>query len=269
MAKVLAISSHVTRGHVGLAATVPALQRLGHEVWAVPTVLLASRPGLGRLARYEPPPADLDGVLAALEADGCWETLDAVLTGYFPSPQAVGIAAEAVRRIRQAAPAVPVLVDPILGDAGRLYVSEAVAAAIRDQLVPLATIATPNLFELTWLTGTPTGACLDDAADAARRLGPQAVVVTSATETQETVSTLLVTAHETVERSSWRHHGLPNGAGDLFAGLLLGYALNGRSLEAALHATLADLDRVLAASAGRHVLAVSALNTRVGPDQVG
>ena len=27
------------------------------------------------------------------------------------------------------------------------------AEAIRDQLVPLASIATPNLFELQWLTG--------------------------------------------------------------------------------------------------------------------
>ena len=53
MAKVLAISSHVVRGAVGLAATVPALQYLGHEVWALPTVLLSSRPGLGRLAKRE------------------------------------------------------------------------------------------------------------------------------------------------------------------------------------------------------------------------
>jgi len=266
MAIVLAISSHVARGHVGLAATVPALQRLGHEVWAVPTVLLASRPGLGRLARHERLPADLARALAALEADGCWGALDAVLTGYFPSPQSVAVAADAVRRIREARPTVPVLVDPILGDAGRLYVAEPTAAAIRDQLLPLATVATPNLFELAWLTGTSIGAPADAVATA-RRLGPQAVLVTSATETQERISTLLVTAQEAVERFSLRRDGLPNGAGDLLAGLLLGHALNGRSLEAALDASLAGLDRVLAASAGRAVLALSALNG-VRPDEV-
>ena len=89
MARILAISSHVVRGNVGLAATVPALQSLGHEVWALPTVLLASRPGLGRLSRYELPETDLSGMLAALQADGCWPMLDAVFTGYFPSPAAV------------------------------------------------------------------------------------------------------------------------------------------------------------------------------------
>ena len=85
MATVLAISSHVVRGHVGLAATVPALQRLGHEVWALPTALLASRPGLGKLVRFDLPHDDLGAMLSALEADGCWASLDAVLTGYFPS----------------------------------------------------------------------------------------------------------------------------------------------------------------------------------------
>jgi pyridoxine kinase len=266
MAKVLAISSHVARGHVGLAATVPALQRLGHEVWALPTVLLASRPGMGRLARTEMPPADLAAMLATLEADGCWAALDAVLTGYFPSPQSVAAAAAAVRSIKDAAPAIPVLVDPIVGDAGRLYVAEATAAAIRDQLLPLATIATPNRFELAWLRGGlgvglsgDAAAGLADVVSAARRLGPETVVVTSAAETEGSISTLLVTADRTVARLSARHDHIPNGAGDLLAGLFLGHSLTGLELEAVLDSTLADLDRVLAASAGRDVLELSAL----------
>ena len=123
MARVLAISSHVVRGHVGLAATVPALQSLGHEVWALPTVIVASRPGLGRMARHEPPATGLADMLAALEADGCWPSLDAVLTGYFASPEAVAAAAQAIRRIRAVNPRALVLVDPVLGDAGRLYVA--------------------------------------------------------------------------------------------------------------------------------------------------
>jgi len=265
MAKILAISSHVARGHVGLAASVPALQRLGHEVWALPTVLLASRPGLGRLVRHEVPPVDLAAMLAALAADGCWAVLDAVLTGYFPSPQSVAAAAAAVRQIKAATPAIPVLVDPILGDAGRLYVAEATAAAIRDELLPLATIATPNLFELTWLAGATAGG-VDDIVGAARSLGPQAIVVTSAAETEGTVSTLLVTARNVVDRQSSRYDGIPNGAGDLFAGLYLGHSLNGRSLESGLEASLGDLSRVLAASAGRDVLELSALDG-VRPDQ--
>jgi pyridoxine kinase len=261
MATVLAISSHVARGAVGLAATVPALERLGHEVWAVPTVLLASRPGLGRLQRHEVPAQELAAMLAALAADGCWPALGAVLTGYFPSPASVTAAADAVRRIRQARPDIPVLVDPIVGDAGRLYVAEATAAAVRDELLPLATIATPNLFELQWLTGSRSDHGGDPVA-AARRLRPRTVVVTSAAESRDSVATLAVSGPEVVERALPRRAGIPNGAGDLLAGLLLGHLLNGARLAAALDAGLADLDRVLAASAGRDVLALSALTDR-------
>jgi pyridoxine kinase len=258
MAKVLAISSHVARGHVGLAATSPALQHLGHEVWALPTVLLASRPGLGQMVRHEVPPDDLAAMLAALKADGCWGSLGAVLTGYFPSAQSVAAVADAVRQIKDAATAIPVLVDPIVGDEGRLYVAEATAAAIRDLLLPLASIATPNLFELGWLAGAAV-ADPAEAAAAARRLGPPAVVVTSAAQTEREISTLLVTHGTAAEHISSRHDGIPNGAGDLFAGLYLGHVLNGRALGPALDASLAGLDAVLAASAGRDVMALSAL----------
>jgi pyridoxine kinase len=258
MATVLAISSHVARGHVGLAATVPALQWLGHEVWALPTVLLASRPGLGQLVRHDLPPPDLGAMLAGLEKDGCWASLDAVLAGYFPSPGSVEVAARAIAGIRQANPRALVLVDPILGDAGRLYVADDTARAIHDELLPLASIATPNLFELQWLTGS-AAATREEIVQAARCLQPPAVVVTSALETAGEVATLLVTAGTYVGRTAERRPGLPNGAGDLFAGLLLGHLLCGQSSEAALDAGLGDLDRVLAASEHRPVLQLAAL----------
>ena len=125
---------------------------------------------------------------------------------------------------------VPVLVDPIVGDNGRLYVADATAAAIRDELLPLATIATPNLFELQWLTGAA-----GNPIEAAGRLGPQAVVVTSAAETRDAISTLLVAGPALVERSLVRRHGIPNGAGDLLAGLFLGHLLDDQGLADALH----------------------------------
>lgn len=259
MARVLAISSHVVRGHVGLNAGVPALQAFGHEVWALPTVLLASRPGLGRLVRHELPAPDLAAMLAALEEDGCFAAIDAVLTGYFPSLQSVAVAARAIASVKAASPGAIVMVDPILGDAGRLYVAPEIAAAIRDELLPLATIATPNLFELSWLSNvtSPERAHL---VQAARNLGPPMVAVTSAAETDAGIATLLVTAKECIERVSPRRAGLPNGAGDLFAGLYLGLLLSNAQPEQALDTALARLDRVLAASVGQSVLQLSALN---------
>ncbi len=258
MALILALSSHVMRGNVGLAATVPALQCLGHEVWAVPTVMLASRPGLGRSARSETPPKYLSAVRDAWQRDGCLSALGAVFAGYFPSARAVAAAAEMIAAVKAAVPDVLVLVDPILGDAGQLYVARETAEAVRRELVPLANVACPNLFELAWLTGTTPGT-LDAAADAARRLGPARVIVTSAAESAETVTTLLVDQEAAVARALPRRAAIPNGAGDVFAGLFLGRLLQPLADSAALDASLADLDRVLIASQGRAVLQLAAL----------
>ena len=60
-------------------------------------------------------------------------------------------------------------------------------------------------------------------ADRGRDFGP---------ECEATVTTLLATAGACVERSMpHRYAGIPNGAGDLFAGLLLGHLLNGLAVE--------------------------------------
>jgi pyridoxine kinase len=259
MATVLAISSHAVRGHVGLNATVPALMHLGHEVWPLPTVVVASRPGLGHLVKHELPAEDLAAMLSALEADGCWASLGAVLAGYFPSAKGVLAAARAIASIKAVRPDLPVLIDPVVGDAGRLYVPQPTAQAMRDALLPMATIATPNLFELSWLVGSDLKQPAEVVAGA-RRLGPPTVVVTSAQQTACAVATLLVDKDQYIERQMRRRDDVPNGAGDLFAGLFLGHWLNGCTSAAALDAGLADLDRVLAASAGREVLALAALD---------
>ncbi len=104
--------------------------------------------------------------------------------------------------------------------------------------MPLATIATPNLFELAWLTQSSPRDPVD-VLIAARGLGPATVAVTSAEETENDLMTLLVTATECYRREVPRRKGIPNGAGDLFAGLLLGNLLSGHDLQQAFDASLA------------------------------
>jgi pyridoxal/pyridoxine/pyridoxamine kinase len=84
-------------------------------------------------------------------------------------------------------------------------------------------------------------------------------VVTSAAETDDSIATVAVDGAAVAECILPRRADIPNGAGDLLAGLLLGRLLNGQDLPAALYASLADLDRVLAASSGRDELDLAAL----------
>ena len=63
---IVSISSQVVYGHVGNCAAVPALQALGFEVLALPTVLLAHHPGhrppRGRVLPVDEISALLDGI---------------------------------------------------------------------------------------------------------------------------------------------------------------------------------------------------------------
>ena len=265
MARVLAISSQVARGHVGLSACVPALQRLGHETVALPTVLLSNHPGHGKFTGEQVAPDLLRRMLDALEDNGWLGDVDAILTGYLPSEAHVRLACETVRRVRAARGDVRVLVDPILGDEPKgLYIDRGAAEAIREELVELADVLTPNRFELRWLAGQEDAAAAD-VVRLASGLGVDCVAVTSAVEDGGRLGNVLVRTRESA-LAAWvaRRDRVPNGTGDLFAGLYLGHALRiGRdgAVEAFARA-LAGVDATITASSGRDELALVAAQDR-------
>ncbi|MCX7348640.1 MAG: bifunctional hydroxymethylpyrimidine kinase/phosphomethylpyrimidine kinase [Alphaproteobacteria bacterium] len=144
--KVLSISSQVVWGPVGNSAAVPALQAKGHdqakgyEVLALPTITLSNHPGHGAPAGFRTQAEDMARMFAALEALGALHNLDAMLTGYFATTGQVEEVAGLLGRV-----AVPyLLVDPVMGDHGRLYIPQEVAEAIRAHLVPRARCLTPK-----------------------------------------------------------------------------------------------------------------------------
>ena len=148
MGRVLCISSQTVYGPVGNSAAVPALQALGHEVMALPTVVLSNHPGHGKPVGQATPAPLLEQMLQTLDGLGAFNGLDAVMTGYFANAAQVIAVANQIESLAKLNQALHVLVDPVIGDHGALYVAEDVAEAIRDHLLPLATIITPNLFEL-------------------------------------------------------------------------------------------------------------------------
>ncbi len=209
MAKILAISSQVVYGPVGLSAIVPALQALGHEVLAVPTVLLSYHPGHGTPVRCS---IDVAALMSAVETIGALNFVDAIITGYFASADQVIETAALIKKLR---PKI-ILVDPVIGDHGRLYVKEDVALAIRDHLLPLATIITPNAFELSWLIGK---ACMDFVADA--KLLKVAEVIVTSVPADDQLATMRVTSAEVQWHHTQKRHNVPNGTGDYLSGLYL------------------------------------------------
>lgn len=257
---ILAISSQVVAGHVGNSAAQFVLQTLGHEVWAIPTILLSHHPGHGEPAGRGTPATEIDALLESLWTGGWMDHITAVMTGYFTGSDQIDAAARTISRLKNAKPDLPVLVDPILGDNGTVYVHESVPAALRDTLMPLATITTPNLFELTTLTGLPWPT--DDRArinEAALSLKAAEVLVTSAPGTApETIATLVYARDEEMTLETRRTPSPPNGIGDVMAASYLGLRLRGRDQRSASKAA-SEIVSELIGTASREGLAELAL----------
>ncbi len=250
---VLVISSQVARGAIGARGAVFAVERLGRPAWLVPTVWMPWHPGHGPSTRLRPDPTAFADALAEIAESPRAEEIGTVLTGWFADEAQVEAAARMVERLRLITPGLRLVVDPVLGDGegsgrGALYVAEATARAVRDRLLPLADVATPNLFELGWLAARPVGATAEVIA-AARALAPPLVVVTSAPAMMHrSIGTLLVGADLATQYEHPLIADAPHGTGDLFAGLLAARLADDMPPETAVARAVASVFEIVARS---------------------
>lgn len=248
---VIVISSHVARGSVGNRAAVFALEMLGYPVWAVPTVILPWHPGHSRATRIVPDPQQFADLMKDLENSPWLGEVAGVLSGYLGNAEQATAVASLVGAVRARNPKATYICDPVMGDSGGLYVTQALAEALRDVLLPIADIATPNRYELEWLAGSK----LEDMRSvmaAALDVGPPSMLVTSAPAMMAggignlllTQSVALLAEHRLIDRP-------PNGLGDLTAAVFLARLLDGQNSAKALQSTTASVFEILARTAKR------------------
>jgi len=149
---VISISSHVARGSVGNRAAVFGFEALGIPVWSVPTIILPWHPGHGPATRIVPDMKQFCSFLNDIENAPWIEEVGAVLTGYIPEAEQVTAISSLIANIQRNNNDLIYMCDPVLGDKSGLYVKSDVAGAIKSDLISICDIATPNRFELEWLT---------------------------------------------------------------------------------------------------------------------
>lgn len=243
-ADVLLIGSQVAFGSVGMNGVLPLLADA--RVVPLPTIVLGNLPHYPRV-QAQPMPAEwLSGSIRDLDALGVLDEIDSICTGYFASPAQVEAVADAVQPLLARRPGLRVVVDPTLGDSDvGLYTDPAVAPALRDRLLPLATGIVPNRFELALLTGADLQRT--DAADAGRSLlGPRAewAVISGGAASGGSALVDVVVTRDGSE--SFQHPLIPTtvkGTGDAFAGALLAALRRGAAVADAVdHAAAAVRD---------------------------
>ena len=253
---VLTIQSHVVYGHVGNSAAVFPLQRMGAEVWPVHTVQFSNHTGYSGFEGQVFGESLIRSLVAGLKARGVLGRCDGVLTGYLGSAAIGACVLDAVAEVRFHNPRALWCCDPVMGDDGKgLFVQPELVAFFKEMAMPRATILTPNLFELSLLSGEDCRSMvsLQRAFELVHRCGPDWVMLTSMGAGNHPFGDegghdfdLLLSAPDGLYRLRLpRLDVAPSGAGDLIAALLLYHRLDGRSAQEALSLAGSSVHAVL------------------------
>jgi pyridoxine kinase len=277
---ILSIQSWVAYGHVGNAAAMFPLQRLGAEVWAVHTVQFSNHTGYGEWTGRVFSGTEIGVVIEGLARRGALAGCDAVLSGYIGDAETGAAVLDAVARVKAANRRALYCCDPVIGDAGRgVFVRPDIPGFFARDALARADIATPNCFELAHLTGRAV-TTLDDAKRAISELqarlapdGPRAVLVTSLRTEATPRDAIDILAAEGGAFHLLRTPRLDiaaNGAGDVIAALFLFHRLATGSAAAALEAAVSALYGVLrrtAEAGATELMLIAAQEELVAPSR--
>jgi pyridoxine kinase len=273
----LSIQSHVAYGHVGNAAAVFPLQRLGIEVWPVHTVQFSNHTGYGAWRGSVFDGRMIADVVEGIAERGVLGTCDGVISGYMGSAEIGEAILDTVAKVKKANPSARYGCDPVIGDVGRgVFVRAGIPEFMRDRAVPAADVITPNQFELDYLAGRTTETLADalTACDAVHARGPEAILVTSL-HTRETPDDAIdILASDEEGRFRVRTPKLPisvNGAGDAIAALFFAHYLASNSAADALTRAASSIFGLLARTAeaeSREILLIEAQDEFVAPSRV-
>ena len=234
---ILSIQSAVIHGAVGNNAAMPIYQYLHQPAESLNTVQLAAHPGFGTRMLSVTPADELDALLADYGKLDSFSHLGAIQTGYFGNHGQIAPVARFIAASTEANESLLYLLDPVLGDAGRLYVNSSISDAIKAVLLPHADIITPNQFELTLLAETAIKN-ETDAVSAARQLITgrlRAVFATGIVTASSQICDILVSSEtEHIMTADKRPNGV-SGSGDVLSAFFLNAILSGQNLAQAAH----------------------------------
>ena len=188
-ALLLTIAGSDSGGGAGIQADLKTFAAHGAYGMSVITALTAQNTREVRAVLEVPPEmvaAQIDAVLEDIGAD-------AVKIGMLASAPLIRTVAARLRA-HLAGTGVPIVLDPVMvAKSGDRLLREDAVAALKAELLPLATLVTPNLPELETLTGLPAGTEAERlrAAEALAALGPAVLAKGGHGEGEEVVDLLL------------------------------------------------------------------------------
>lgn len=232
MKRVLSVQDLSCLGKCSLTVALPVLSAMGCAATALPTTLLSTH-----TAFQDPHRRSLTQDLGPICRH--WKSIgaefEAVSTGYLADAQQV----EAVRQVLDAFPEALHIVDPVLGDHGRLYcsITEAHVQAMKT-LCARADVILPNVTEAALLTGLPYRETADP--DYYRRLlsgmevfGASSVILTGVSLSEGMLGCFGKDAQGEFSCQNEKINRQCHGTGDLFAAVVTGAMARGKTAREA------------------------------------
>ena len=253
MKQILSIQSAVTCGFVGNSVAAPVITTLGMQPLLIDTISLAAHPGYGTAAGGPAEQTQFSAILEALTTLRALPQINSIVTGYLGDARQADPIHCMIQDWQAERPDGVYILDPVLGDGGRLYVEGAIVDQIRRRLLPVAHIVTPNQFELELLTDSHIRTA-HEAAKAAKTVlqqnpNLQAVIATGIANEDCGITDLKVTRHDVNALDyAKRPYGVAGG-GDLLTSILACWLTAGHDLNAAFTTASHDAHRIIEDSA--------------------
>lgn len=246
-------------GRCALTVIAPTLSAMGYQVIPIPTCLLSTHTGGFTDMYFEDMTAQMRAIIEHFDVLGL--RFDAIYTGFLGSAEQIELVGELIERFAE--PDTLVLVDPVMGDDGRLYSTYTTELMLgMKQLCEGATVITPNLTEACFLCGSEyvdtanmsreelksfAGGLCDKLAS----LGAEKIVITGmpARDGELAVYGRDISTGESCFYCFARCPKNYPGTGDLFASVFLGATMRGDSFDKAIHLSADFTHRVMDYSA--------------------
>jgi pyridoxine kinase len=249
---VLSIQSQVVYGHVGNSAAAFVLQRQGHAVWQVPTVLFSNHLGKPTFRGRDVPAEQARDLIEGLKELGYLDDVDMLLTGYLGTPDTARLAKELAHLIRRQNPQAIFACDPVMGDDDELYVKPDLADTIAEELIQAADVLLPNVFELGRLTGRivkDEGSALDAARALQEQTGVKLVIATGVPTTRpDRIAAFAVTTAGAHRAEAARRKLRVSGTGDTFSALFNGHYVTSRDAARSLDFAMKAMEVICTAT---------------------
>lgn len=248
MDSVLLINDMPGFGKVALPAMIPILSGMRYQIYNLPTALISNTLDYGKFDILE----TTEYMRRSMEIwDGLGFRFDAICTGFLASEAQAALVADYCARKK--GEGVFLFVDPIMGDAGRLYngVPLRMVENMR-RMCRIADMMVPNATEAAFLAGKHTGKMdlsqgeAEDLLWTLHGMGAKSIAITSMRIEGQPCILLLDGADKSVIKFPYAEAPVRvPGAGDIFSALVMGCHGRGMGLAESVQAAMDTIGQLI------------------------